>query len=89
MKLFVLATRDDTNMHAKFQIICKHKYLWTINLVSEILEILNQNLPRKSEFSQAHYEEWFKRIHTKFISTFLDIPRSFYEFWKFETISEI
>jgi hypothetical protein len=26
------------NMHAKFQIICKHRYLWTINLVSEFWE---------------------------------------------------
>jgi hypothetical protein len=26
------------NMHAKFQIICKHRYLRTINLVSGFLE---------------------------------------------------
>jgi hypothetical protein len=26
------------NMHAKFQIICKHRYLWTINSVSEFLK---------------------------------------------------
>jgi hypothetical protein len=27
LKLFVWATGDDMNMHAKLQIICKHKYL--------------------------------------------------------------
>jgi hypothetical protein len=26
------------NMHTKFQIICKNRYLWTINLVSGFLE---------------------------------------------------
>jgi hypothetical protein len=67
MKLFVWANGYDMNMHAKFQIIFKNRYLWTINLISELLEFLYQNLPRKSEFGKAHYEEWFKRIHTKFI----------------------
>jgi hypothetical protein len=38
MKLFVWATGDDMNMYAKFHIICKHRYLWTINLVSGFLE---------------------------------------------------
>ncbi len=38
MKLFLWATGNDMNMHAKFQIIRKHRYLWTINLVSEFLE---------------------------------------------------
>jgi hypothetical protein len=55
------------DMYAKFQIISKHRYLQTINLVSEFLEFCAKILPRKSEFGQAHCEEWFKRIHTKFI----------------------
>jgi hypothetical protein len=38
MKLFVSATGDDMNKHAKIQIICKHRYLQTINLVSGFLE---------------------------------------------------
>jgi hypothetical protein len=54
-------------MHAKFQIICKHRYLQTILLVSEFLEFLYKNLLHKGEFGQAHCEEWFKRIYTKFI----------------------
>jgi hypothetical protein len=78
MKLFVWATGDDMNMCTKFQIMFKHRYLWTIILVSEILEFLYKNLLHKSEFGQAYCEEWFKRIHT-----------SFYKFLKFETISRI
>jgi hypothetical protein len=50
---------------------------------------LYKKLLHKSEFAQAHCVEWFNSIHTKFILPFLDIPTSFYEFWKFETISEI
>jgi hypothetical protein len=38
MKLFLWATGNDMDMYAKFQIICKHSYLWTINLVSGFLE---------------------------------------------------
>jgi hypothetical protein len=38
MKLFVWATGNDMAMYAKFQINCKHTYLWTINLVSGLLE---------------------------------------------------
>jgi hypothetical protein len=43
----------------------------------------------KSVYGQAHYVEWFKSIHTKFSLPFLDIPTSFYEFWKFDTIAGI
>jgi hypothetical protein len=50
---------------------------------------LYKSLLHKSEFGQAHCEEWFKRSPTKFILKFLDTPTNFYEFWKFETISEI
>jgi hypothetical protein len=42
MTLFVWATGKDMNMHAKFQIICKHRYLWTINLVSEFLQFFTK-----------------------------------------------
>jgi hypothetical protein len=83
MKLFVWAAGNDINVHAEFQIIFEHRYLWTINLVSEFLEFCTQNLPRKSEFGQAHCEEWFKRIHTKFILnfwTFLPVYTNF-EVW--------
>jgi hypothetical protein len=38
MKFFAWATGDDMIMHAKFQINFKHRYLWTINLVSGFLE---------------------------------------------------
>jgi hypothetical protein len=38
MKLFVWAIGDDMNLRGEFQIICKHRYLWTINLVFEFLE---------------------------------------------------
>jgi hypothetical protein len=38
MKLFVWAIGDDMIVHEKFQIIFKHQYLWTINLVSGFLE---------------------------------------------------
>jgi hypothetical protein len=38
MKPFVWATGDDMDMYAKFQNNCKHRYLWTINLVSGFLE---------------------------------------------------
>jgi hypothetical protein len=48
---------------------------------------LYKNLLHKSEFGQAHCEEWFKRSPTKFNLKFFDTPTNFYEFWKFETIS--
>jgi hypothetical protein len=38
MKLFVWSEGDDMNMYEKFQIIYKHRYLWTINLVLGFLE---------------------------------------------------
>jgi hypothetical protein len=54
------------NMHAKIQNITKvdicNKYscIW-------VLKILHKDLIPKSQFGQAHYEEWFKRSPTKFI----------------------
>jgi hypothetical protein len=51
--------------------------------------ILYKKLLHKSECGQAHCVQWFKSIHTKFSLPFLDTPTSFYEFWKFETISGI
>jgi hypothetical protein len=54
-----------------------------------VLIILYKNLLHKREFDQAHYEKWFKRIHTKFILQFLNIPTSFYKFWKFEQLLKI
>jgi hypothetical protein len=43
----------------------------------------------KCEFGQAHCVELLKRSPTKFSLPFLDIPISFYEFWKFELFSAI
>jgi hypothetical protein len=48
---------------------------------------LHKKLLHQSEFGGAHYGELPKSIHTKFSLPFLNIPTSFYEFWKFETIS--
>jgi hypothetical protein len=53
------------------------------------LEILCHKIQFKSEFGQAHCEEWFKRIHTKFILIFLDISTSLYKFWKCALFSRI
>jgi hypothetical protein len=50
---------------------------------------LHKKLLHQSEFGQSHSVELPKSIHTKFSLLFLDIPTSFYEFWKFETISVI
>jgi hypothetical protein len=44
------------------------------------------NLLHKTDFCQAHCVEWFKSIHIKFISYFLDTPTSFNKFWKFVLI---
>jgi hypothetical protein len=44
------------------------------------LEILCLKIQFQSEFGQVHYEEWFKRIHTKFTLKFLSIFTSFYKF---------
>jgi hypothetical protein len=38
----------------------------------------------KSEFGQAHCIGLFKWVNTKFTLQFLDIPSSFYKFWKVE-----
>jgi hypothetical protein len=54
-----------------------------------ILGILCIKIQFKSEFGQAHCAEWLKTVHTKFILKILDIPTSFYKFWKFELISAI
>jgi hypothetical protein len=48
---------------------------------------LHKKLLHQSEFGVAHYVELPKSIHTKFSLPFLNIPTSFYKFWKFETIS--
>jgi hypothetical protein len=54
-----------------------------------VLETLYNKILHKCEFCQAHYVRLFKRVHTKFNLPFLDIPTSYYEFWKFEIISVI
>jgi hypothetical protein len=46
---FLWATNTDMNMHANIQNIYKHKYLWTITLVSELLEFLYNKIQHKCE----------------------------------------
>jgi hypothetical protein len=54
-----------------------------------VLVILHNGILHKCEFDQAHYIDLTKRSSTKFCLPFLDIPTSFYEFWKFANISGI
>jgi hypothetical protein len=49
-----------------------------------VLAILYTKLLHKCEFGWAHCVGLFKRVHTKFTLQFLDIPPSFYKFWKFK-----
>jgi hypothetical protein len=60
-----------------------------IYLCIRVFLILHKELLHKYEFGQAHSEELTKRSPTKFSFPFLDIPTSFYEFWKFEMFSAI
>jgi hypothetical protein len=46
--------------------------------------MLNTEILHNHTFGRAHYVELPKRIHTKFISQFLDILLNFYKFWKFD-----
>jgi hypothetical protein len=45
--------------------------------------LYNETL-HKYKFGQAHYVDLLQRIPMKFSLQFLDIPSSFYKFWKFE-----
>jgi hypothetical protein len=60
-----------------------------MHMHAKILTILYKKLLHKCEFCQAHCVEWFKSINIKFSLSFLNTHTSFYEFWKFETISRI
>jgi hypothetical protein len=60
-----------------------------IYLCIRVLVILHNELLYKYEFGQAHCEELTKTSPTKFSLPFLDIPTSFYEFWKFANISGV
>jgi hypothetical protein len=72
MKLFVWATGNDMNVHAKFQIIYKHWYLWTINLVSEFLEFYTKIFHAKVSLvkstvksgSKGFIQNWFCKFWT-------------------------
>jgi hypothetical protein len=57
-----------------------------IYLCIRVLVILQNEILHKCEFGQAHCIDLTKRSPTKFILPFLDIPISFYEFWKFANI---
>jgi hypothetical protein len=64
--------------------ICKQIFMYLSSYTFVYNKILH-----KCEFCQAHCVELPKMSLTKFSLPFLDIPTSFYGFWKFETIFEI
>ena len=76
-------------MHAKFQIKFKHRYLRTINLVSEFLEFCTKIYRAKVSLDKPTEKSGPIGFIQKKILKFLDLPTSFYEFWKFEPISAI
>jgi hypothetical protein len=73
-------------MHAKIQNICKVEIFVNIYLCIRVLVILYNEILYKCEFGQAHCIYLTKRSLKKFSLPFLDIPKSFYEFWKFANI---
>jgi hypothetical protein len=77
MKLFVWATGDDMNMHAKFQIIYKHRYLWTINLISEFLEFCTKIYCAKVSLVKPTVKSSSRRF----------IQNLFCKFWTFLQVS--
>jgi hypothetical protein len=80
MKLFVWVTGDDKNMHAKFQIICKRRYLWKINLVSEFLEFCTKIYRTKVSLVKPTVKsgsrEFIQNLFCK-ILTFLQVSMNF------------
>jgi hypothetical protein len=76
--------------YSQFEHACKNseylqvEILVNIYLCIRILVILHNELLHKYKFGQAHCEELTMRSPTKFCFPFLDIPISFYKFWKFE-----
>jgi hypothetical protein len=46
--------------------------------------MLYNELLHKCKFAKAHCVGLLKGVHTKFSLQFLDMPSSFYNFWKFE-----
>jgi hypothetical protein len=71
---------------------CKHLESLQVHIFVNIypyirfLVILHNGILHKYEFDQAHFVALTKRSPTKFSLPFLDIPTSFYEFWKFSNI---
>jgi hypothetical protein len=55
-----------------------------IYLYIRVLVILHNEILHKYEFGQGHCVDLNRRSPKKFSLPFLDIPTSFYEFWKFE-----
>jgi hypothetical protein len=76
--------------------LCEHAYknsehlhvqiFVNIYLCIRVLVILRNGILYKCGFCQAHCVDLTKRSPTKFSFPFLDIPTSFYEFWKFANI---
>jgi hypothetical protein len=81
--------------YSRYEHACKNlEYLHVQIFVNichciRVLVILHNRILHKCEFDQAHCIDLTKRSSTKFSLPFLDIPISFYEFWKFATISGI
>jgi hypothetical protein len=94
MNLFVWATGDDMNMHAKFHIICKHRYLWIINSVSEFLEFCTKIYHVKVSLVKPTVKSGSRGfIQNLFCNfwTFLQVSTNFWslkQFLKFETIEK-
>jgi hypothetical protein len=65
MKLFLWATGDDMDMYEKFQINCKYRYLWTINLVFGFLEFCTKIYCAKVSLVKPNVKsdsKWFIKI---------------------------
>jgi hypothetical protein len=60
-----------------------------IYLYIRVLVIFHNEILHKSEFRQVHCVDLTNWSPTKFSLAFLDIPKSFYRFWKFANISRI
>ena len=76
-------------MHEKFQIIFKHRYLRTINLVSGFFKFCTKIYRAKVSLDKPTEKSGSKGFIQNLVCNFLDLPTSFYEFWKFELISTI
>jgi hypothetical protein len=81
--------------YSRFEHACKNlEYLQVqifvnIYLYIRVLLIFPNGILYKCDFGQPQCVDLTKRSPKKFSLPFLDIPKSFYEFWKFANISGI